>query len=1109
MSNNLENTYIKEIQSKLLVFTKKYYLRELFRGSIINIALGVSLILIFAIAEYFIWFSSSSRLFLLLSFSTILLLSLAKFLLLPLLKVFGLFKPISNQQASQIIGNHFPEIQDKLTNLLQLQNEENDSDLIIASINQKAKNLAPFEFKEAVSFKEVFKFARWAIVPLLLVFIISGWNSEIISNGAKRIVQFDKEFTPKNPFEFELRNKNLTVIRHNNFNLEIEFTGDKVPNDVYLIDGNNKYRLAKKNTSNFEYEFRNVQNSINFKLKTGEFYSSTFELSLIEKPVINKFSVKLNYPKYTLKENEVVNNSGDIIVPEGTEITWEIKSSFVNKVHFKTNDTTTTIQALNNQNSFQQKVYDNLNYSITPEGDNEILGDKMDYKIRVIKDEYPQIKVKRIQDSINPLMLFHSGVIADDYGFRKLTFNFHNKDTSGAIDVPIPKSNFQHQFNHGLNVKDLGFVIGDEFSYYFEIFDNDGINGSKSSKSNTESFKVPTEKDIENLLAKNNESIKDQLNKNLKEAQELQKQFDDIQKMMVDKQKMDWQDKTRLNQFLSHQRQFENKLEKLQFEQQKNNFQKEQLSPQEQELLRKQEQINDLFDQLMDEDTKKLYDELEKLMEEFNEDKAKEALEEINMSNEELEKELDRTLEMFKQMEFDEKLEEAIKKLDELSKEQEELSDETKDNKELSEEELQNKQEDINKKFEDIQKDIENLKEKNDELENKRDIENTQDEQEKIKQEQQKSSEELQKGNKKKASKSQKNAADQMQELAQKMQEMQKKQQEQQEMEDMNSLRQILENLISLSVEQEDLMQKLKKVSRFDPQFPVLATKQGDLRESAKIIEDSLVSLSKRQIMLQSIINKEITDIKYNMDKSIDFLRERKNYQSAIKQQYVMTSANNLALLLDESLQQMHQQMRNSKPGSGSCSKPGGSKPKPGMPDIKKMQQQLSEQMKKMMKEMQGGKKPGKKGKDGQNGLAKSLAKMSAQQNAIKEQLQKLNEQQKKQGNGGLGNIRELLKQLEENERDILNKNITRETIMRQEQIMSKLLKADNSIRERELEAKRKSNKGKSEFYRNPEDFTPYKSFELKEKETLRTIPSAFNLYYKRRISEYFNTFEE
>ena len=69
-----------------------------------------------------------------------------------------------------------------------------------------------------------------------------------------------------------------------------------------------------------------------------------------------------------------------------------------------------------------------------------------------------------------------------------------------------------------------------------------------------------------------------------------------------------------------------------------------------------------------------------------------EAIEEINLSNEELEKELDRTLEMFKQMEFDEELENTINNLKALSKEQKKLAEETK-KKETVNKELQEKQE--------------------------------------------------------------------------------------------------------------------------------------------------------------------------------------------------------------------------------------------------------------------------------------------------------------------------------------------------------------------------------------------------------------------------------
>jgi hypothetical protein len=89
------------------------------------------------------------------------------------------------------------------------------------------------------------------------------------------------------------------------------------------------------------------------------------------------------------------------------------------------------------------------------------------------------------------------------------------------------------------------------------------------------------------------------------------------------------------------------------------------------------------------------------------------------------------------------------------------------------------------------------------------------------------------------------------------------------------------------------------------------------------MIEDSLFALSKRNPKIENIVNKEISDINSNMEKGIKFLAERQSPMAAARQQQVMTSINNLALLLSESLNQMQQQQQKSKPGSGSCKKPG------------------------------------------------------------------------------------------------------------------------------------------------------------------------------------------
>ena len=224
------------------------------------------------------------------------------------------------------------------------------------------------------------------------------------------------------------------------------------------------------------------------------------------------------------------------------------------------------------------------------------------------------------------------------------------------------------------------------------------------------------------------------------------------------------------------------------------------------------------------------------------------------------------------------------------------------------------------------------------ELQKPNGMEDTKEKQEEISKDQKESSEQLENKKNSKASKSQKSAAQKMDELAQKMSALQAETQQQGE--DMDALRQLLDNLVHLSFEQEKLMENYKKTNRQSPEYIKMAQQQKKLKDDAKMIEDSLFALSKRVVQLKSVVNKEINLINSNMEKTIEFMAERMNPMAAARQQYVMTSLNNLALLFDEALQQMQQQAQ--KQGQGSCDKPGGGgKPKPGpggMGNIKKMQ---------------------------------------------------------------------------------------------------------------------------------------------------------------------------
>lgn len=1079
-------------------FIKRYHWRNLTSGTLIFLGVNLGLLFIFACLAYFIELSGTSRQLLFWTFLSLSLYAFIRYILINALKLLGVVPSITIKQAAVLIGAYFPEIKDQLTNILDLHEQGESNSWAIASIQQKISGFKHLDFKIALPFKEVLKTLKYTLIPVLLIGFLGGSKPEILQEGTKKILLYNQDFEPENPFSFNQTGGKKFVVRNEDWEVNLKFTSQAVPNAVYInINGRNS-RLINNGNGHFSFLERNVQRDIEYKIIMDEFSTNAQLVKMVESPSLENFNLTLNFPSHTQRDKEEITSNGNLVIPEGTKVDFSLESKNADRLFFIFQDTTIT----NPKPS--KRFLESTEYKIVIGNEVFEIYDTLNYQIDIIKDQYPEIVVQTFSDSINPYWLYFSGNIQDDYGFKSLSFKATVGDSSIVLPISINNKLTNQSFVFHLDCQPLIEKLDqNDLSYSFSVTDNDIINGFKSTSSSLITHDFPSKKELEEKIEQNKEVLKKDMEEQIAKSSELQKELEELRKQMLNKKNLDWGDKSRIENYLQNQKQLQESIKEINQQHQINKYQEKTLSPQEQRIAEKQQKINELFEQLMDDETKKLYEELEQLMDEMNKEKIDQKLEEINMTNEELEKELDRALELYKRMEVEHKMEKAIEELNQLAEKQESLS---KD-EQLNQEEKVQEQEKLNDAFEQLQEDLKQIQEENEQLDSPHDLDMQEDQQENIKNDLNESLNQLQKNNQNKAQKQQENSAQKMKKMAQQMQQMMMQQQMQQQMEDINSLRQILENLLSLSFDQEDLISNLQKVGRFDPNYSTTATVQGNLKDQAKIIEDSLLALSKRQIALQGIINKELTDINYNMEKSVDLLRERNTAGASINQRDIMTSVNYLALILDESLQQMQSQMQSQMSGSGSCSKPGGNPN--SISDAKKLQKALSDQIQQLKKQMEEGNSPGESGKKGEKGMAKQFAKMAAQQQAIKEQLEKISENQKLNGSGGQGELEQLQQLLEQNERDLLNKNITQETISRQQEIMTKLLEAENALRERELDDKRESNEAKNEFDRNPSDFSPYKRLELSNQEQIKRVLPAFKIYFKRKVSDYFNKFDK
>ncbi len=1132
----MTNSSYQSLIEKLDEFIRKYYKNKLLKGLIYSVALVLIFFVSLTVLEYFAHFSSVVRTILFYSFIATTGFVFIKYIVIPLSKIYKLGTQLTYIEAANIIGKHFSDVQDKLLNVLQLQQTatqqlaSNSYQLLEASVNQKTKELKPFPFTAAVDLSENKKFLKYVLFPVLLITIILFVSPRIISDGTKRLVKHDAFFEKEAPFQFNILNTSLTTIAQQDYQLKVKLTGNEVPDNIYVEVDGNQFKLEKENIIKFNYIFKNVQKNIHFQLVAGEFKSKEFELVAIPNPVLLNFDISLMFPKYLNKKDELLKNTGDLLIPAGTKVSWKFNTENTNQLKLNFNDTSFSIApAAENSFNYSTRLLKDKTYSVITANKFIKSKDSVNYTINVIPDEFPQIMVEEKRDTITGKHVFFHGNIKDDYGFNRLTFNYrfvinndssvtdnYKKITTNTKVLAISKLSLQDEFFHSWDMTELGLVPGDQIEYYFEIWDNDGVTGSKSTRSQKMLFKAPSMKEIFENAEKNNEKIKNDLQESISQAKDVQKELSELQRKIVEKKTLSWEEKKKLQELLNKQKELQNKIEKIKNENVQNNKQQNEYQQPDEKIVDKQKKLEELFDKVMTPELKDKYKELQKLLDKLDKDKVQDALDKMKLDNKDIMKELDRNLEIFKQLEVEQKLQKNIDKLNELAKKQDELAKKTED-KNTDTKEQKEKQDALNKEFEDTKKDLQELQKMNSELEEPKKIENTEQKQQDIKNDMQKSSEELGNKQKKGASKSQKSAAQKMQELSNEMAKEQAESEQEQATEDINKLRDLLENLIQLSFNQEALIGDLAKAKTNDPQFYKINQKQKKLQDDSKMIEDSLLALSKRVPQIQASVNKEISAINMNMEKAVDEIKESqtpsmdgRNHkeEGMSRQQFAMTSINNLALMLNEALTQMQAQAKKpGKPGSGSCSKPGGTGKKPSMANLRKMQEQLNQQIQKLKDGLEkGGNKPGKKPGQGGSGMSQELAKLAAEQGAIRQELQKMADQINKDGKGA-GNLGKLAENMETTETDLVNKMISQETIKRQQEILTKMLESEKAEKEREMDEKRQSDEAINIKLSNPNEFIEYKTLKQKETELLKTTPPSLNLFYKNKVNQYFTNF--
>ncbi len=1109
-------------------FIRKYYKNEMWKGLIIFIGFLFSSWLLVSGLEYFGRFSSTVRLSLLIFFILGNILILGRYFIRPLLSLFSYGKRITRNQAAKIIGSFFPSISDRLLNTLQLNEVTNPNDrsfeLIRASVSQRSNDLSVVPFVDAVKVNELKKYAKY-VIPILLLFVsVLIFAPYWIFDGSKNVVNFSQAQAA--PFNFSIQNTNKSVNEGESFTAQVTMSGAYIPEYVFIMSDRGKYLMQKTGKNQFSYTFENMKQNMNYHMESEGFSSTSALVQVIGKAGMGRLEAGLVFPKYLNRKPTSISNVAELNIPEGTTVNWLVEAKNVKSI---------AVGVLNkmkwfNQSSlkFTERYTNPLSLKFLLKNNRTNFIDSNSVQINVVKDAFPLISVQESVDSMKASVRSFYGQISDDYGLSSLTFTYtidkkEGKSISKSLTVKKP-SGVSDKFSFAVDFSRENISVSDKIYYHFSVYDNDGVNGAKKTISQNFTYELPSLSELNEQRDELQTELQNSLKDVLKKAEDFQKNVDKLQKDMLNKQKSDFKSLEKVQQLKQQQQSLEQELKNIQEKLENSNEEQENLTEQDEELLKEQELIEKLLEELMDDELKKMLEEMEKLMQQNQQQQLQQESEKLEENSEDMKKQLDRTLEMLKRLQVNEKIDALEKELQTLAEDQEALK-EKEEKGQISEEEAGKKQDELNKKFDELKEDLEELMKLNKDLSRPMELSDFEEIKKEIDKEQDDAKENLDNKKSSKAQQNQKKAAEQMKKMADQLNQEQEANKQKEEAEDMSLLRLLLENLMSLSFDQEHNLQAFKSVRDQDPYYRKLGRRQQRIIDDTKIVEDSLYALAKRQTKIAVFVDDELKAIRNNFRVLVDDIDEHRRTDISNHQQLVMTGYNNLALLLNESLQSMQQeqQQKEGKPGSGSCDKPGGTggkKPGKKPMDAGDMKEMLKKQLDQMKKgPAPGGKKPGDKpgegnapgmnGKPGESGMPglgnKEVAKMAAQQTAIRQRLEQMRNEMNKEGNGKGNQLNPLIKELEEQEKQLLNKNFSPEMIKRQQDILTRLLESDKALRERGFEEKRESKSGKDQNFGNLIRFDEYNKIKNGQIELLRAVDPMLSRYYRDKAGQYFN----
>ena len=976
------------------------------------------------------------------------------------------------------IGEKHPHIKDRLLNALQLdlqiKTDPKGKDLAEVAILQirKEVDLLPAQTIFGSIPQKLKREFSYLFGGLTLLFLLTFNFS---TSAINRLMHPNQHFDAPIPFTLTSLSNHVDVLGGDTISVSIAGFGN-FPDSISIIwnDRQGEHRaIAHESGEIYTFTFPHIRQNVVWhgQFENDKFFSSwdviktnSDTIFVTDRPIIESVSFTIIPPPYTGESAKThPGNITNLQLLSGSKVHIQAEASkplqkaWIHLEGAGEKDFNIQRTSISNTLTFSSSVTGAL--FCKDENGVENLN-PTHYRFNVYHDSAPDILVTspefefELDESNGFNITFQT---SDDYGFSSawIEYKLIAPYYLGGQDTSVYKREItelstsvrSQQVVHYWDMNHLQPAPEDEIHFTIHIADNNTVTGPSISITPPFVGRYPSIEDMFKQLEEDEAQVEAYTDEMVSDLDDVQDLVESLQLEMLKSDEMSWEQQQKAEETIQQMQEVFNQLEDIQETVQKIQEQTEKNNLVSDKLTEKFDKFQELLDSIMSPELMAAMEKMQEAMQNMDMQEMLDALEDFDYDLEAFEEQLDRFIDMFEQAIAEQKMDEVIKRLEQLTKEQQAITENLTNEPNADLQELASRERRQEEQFKGLEDAMETAAKAMEELSDEAaqqmaDLKNSELTQE-TKSGINSARKNMQNDDKDASEDAAQSAKEKLDEMLAKAKEIQEQFQEDTVDEMMDAFLAVVRNILYISQAQEKLVEFTETLNSRNPNLPIAASQQNKIKRENLQLMSQMLELSKKTFYITPAISRALGRTTVAMDRAIGELEQKQTVKSKKAQKGALDGLNETAYLLLLAMEEMQK--------SGSAS---------GFESYMEQLEGMSEQQKGINK---GTMQMGQMGMMAQQQMMQGL---QGQQEALQQALQEMMKEMP--GGDTPGSLSKAEQDMEEVINDFKRNQVTRKTMERQEQILSRMLDSQKSMTQRDFSEKRKSKTGNEFSYDGP-----------------------------------------